>query len=139
MTVNLGYADLNDGTLELQIGLRFTVTSNGDMIRTIFRSKMEEYAFHEVSAAGKSAPFVPAECELVQTLCHVYKEYTDQDGKPRCIGGGTYAKTMPNLVAFGPNFPGDESRIHKPDEYMGLQKLRLHTQINAAALYEMAK
>ena len=55
------------------------------------------------------------------------------------IGGGTYAKSMPNLVAFGPIFPGDEVREHKPDEYMEIERVLQNAEIIAAAMYELAK
>jgi len=55
------------------------------------------------------------------------------------MGGGTYAKAMPNIVAFGPIFPGDEAVEHKPNEYVELDKLMKNAKIIAAAMYEMAK
>ena len=53
------------------------------------------------------------------------------------IGGGTYAKSLPNIVAFGPIFPGDEVREHKPDEYMEIDRLVDNAVILAAAMYEL--
>ncbi|MBQ7229898.1 MAG: dipeptidase PepV, partial [Oscillospiraceae bacterium] len=61
------------------------------------------------------------------------------DGEPKSIGGGTYAKSIPNLLAFGPIFPGDEIREHKPDEYISIDNLVKNAQIIAAAMYELAK
>ena len=55
------------------------------------------------------------------------------------MGGGTYAKMLPNIVAFGPIFPGDEVREHKPDEFIEIPKLMKNAQIIAAAMYELAK
>ena len=46
---------------------------------------------------------------------------------------------MPNIVAFGPIFPGDEAVEHKPNEYIALDKLMKNAEIIAAAMYEMAK
>lgn len=46
---------------------------------------------------------------------------------------------MPNTVAFGPIFPGDEAVEHKPDEYIALDKLMKNAKIIAAAMYEMAE
>ena len=54
------------------------------------------------------------------------------------IGGGTYAKMLPNVVAFGPIFPGDEVREHKPDEYMELSRLLDNANIIAEAMYALA-
>ena len=46
---------------------------------------------------------------------------------------------MPNLVAFGTIFPGDEVREHKPDEYMEIERVLQNAEIIAAAMYELAK
>jgi acetylornithine deacetylase/succinyl-diaminopimelate desuccinylase-like protein len=49
------------------------------------------------------------------------------------------AQALPNIVAFGPIFPGEEVREHKPDEYISVDSLMRNAQIIAAATYEMAK
>ena len=46
---------------------------------------------------------------------------------------------IPNTLAFGPIFPGDEVREHKPDEYMELSRLTDNTRLLASAMYEMAR
>ena len=69
----------------------------------------------------------------------MYEEQTGDKAVLKSIGGGTYAKSIPNLVAFGPIFPGDEIREHKPDEYMEVERLLQNAEILAAAIYELAK
>ena len=66
---------------------------------------------------------MPPESELIRRLSKVYEEQTGEKAELKSIGGGTYAKSMPNLVAFGPIFPGDEVREHKPDEYMEIERV----------------
>ena len=72
-------------------------------------------------------------------LASSYHDATGLDGDPFTIGGGTYAKSMPNIVAFGPIFPGDEVREHKPDEYMETARVIQNAEIIAAAMYELTK
>ena len=52
----------------------------------------------------------------------LYKAYTDVTGdtenKPLVIGGGTYAKSLKNIIAFGPEMLGVDYRIHGADEFM---------------------
>ena len=76
---------------------------------------------------------------LIKTLKNVYKEETGKEGELMSIGGGTYAKEMPNIVAFGPIFPGEPDVIHKPSEYIKIDDLILISKIYAKALYELAK
>ena len=75
----------------------------------------------------------------MRTLLEVYARETGLPARPRSIGGGTYAKALPNVVAFGPIFPGDEVREHKPDEFIEVEKLMKNAQIIAEAMYQLAK
>ena len=81
---------------------------------------------------------MPPEHPLVEKLLKVYADCTGLPAEPKSIGGGTYAKMIPNVLAFGPIFPGDEVREHKPDEFMELSRLRDNANILAEAMYAMA-
>ena len=72
-------------------------------------------------------------------LSKVYREQTGQEAELLSIGGGTYAKACPNLVAFGPLFPGQEMTEHQPDEYMEADTLLKNAQMMAAAIWELAR
>ena len=50
----------------------------------------------------KEKLYYPAETPLVSALLEVYRDATGDNAPPKCIGGGTYAKMLPNVVAFGP-------------------------------------
>ena len=75
----------------------------------------------------------------VQTLLDVYHEMTGLTGGAMSIGGGTYAKAIPNIVAFGPIFPGDTVREHLPNEFWEIEILMKNAQIYAEAMYRLAK
>ena len=94
--------------------------------------------FQETHLLHKKALYMPADSPLVSRLMKVYSDYTGRQDAPKCIGGGTYAKMIPNTLAFGPVFPGDEVREHKPDEYMELSRLMDNTKILADAICALA-
>ena len=62
----------------------------------------------------KEKLYYPAETPLVSALLEVYRDATGDNAPPKCIGGGTYAKMLPNVVAFGPLFAGDPVTEHQP-------------------------
>ena len=74
--------------------------------------------------------FVDKNSVLVSTLLSVYREMTNDFTEPIAIGGGSYARSMPNLVAFGMNMPGDPESAHQANEC--IKKQRLH---EGAAIY----
>lgn len=138
LSFNWGIMNADEGHLELVINYRYPVTFSYEDCAPAFQSLFEENGF-AVRQAHKEKLYIPADSDLVKTLLKVYKEHTGIDGAPVSIGGGTYAKCLPNILAFGPIFPGDEVREHKPDEFMEIPKLMKNAQIIASAMYEMAK
>lgn len=77
--------------------------------------------------------------KLVRCLQKAYEKVTNLDGTPVTTNGGTYAKVMPNIVPFGPSFPGQKGIAHNPDEYMDIEDIILNTKIFSNAIYELAK
>ncbi|EEY34116.1 Sapep family Mn(2+)-dependent dipeptidase [Pseudoleptotrichia goodfellowii] len=77
--------------------------------------------------------------KYVKTLQKVYNDVTGFDAKPVTTTGGTYAKIIPNIIAYGPSFPGQKDIAHLPDEWMDLDDLEKITEIYALALYEISK
>lgn len=79
------------------------------------------------------------ESKLIKKLQLAYERVTSLDGTPVTTNGGTYAKVMPNIVPFGPSFPGQKGIAHNPDEYMDIEDIILNAKIFANAIYELAK
>lgn len=139
LTLNFGVAKLEGDTLSVTINIRYPVTRKLEEFYPALVAKMAEGGFTETSLAHKQALYMPPESELIRCLSKVYEEQTGEPARLISMGGGTYAKAMPNTVAFGPIFPGDEAVEHKPNEYIELSKLMKNAKIIAAAMYEMAK
>lgn len=76
---------------------------------------------------------------LVKTLQDCYENITGFDGTPVTTTGGTYAKGMPNIVPFGPSFPGQKGIGHNPNEWMSIEDIIINAKIYALGLYELAK
>ena len=97
-------------------------------------------AFFDIEGISDYPPlYVPEDSDLVRTLTSVFYNKTGVTAKPVAIGGGTYARTLPNILAFGPLLPGDQNIIHKPDENISTERLLLLSKIYAQAMYELAK
>lgn len=139
LTFNWGTMQANDSSVTLAINYRYPVTCSYEDCAPILRKTVEAAGFQVVSETHKPSLYVPADSELIKTLLDVYAAETGLTAQPKSIGGGTYAKSMPNIVAFGPIFPGDEVREHKPDEFIEVDNLMKNAQIFAQAMYQLAK
>ena len=70
----------------------------------------------------------------------VYQEHTgDMESEPKVIGGGTYAKATPGIVAYGALFPGDEDLMHQKDECLEIARLEQMTKIYVDAIYKLSQ
>ena len=84
--------------------------------------------------------YIDPNSELVQKLHKAYVEVSgDTESQPQAIGGGTYAKSMPNCVAFGCEFKDEDNAIHGNNENIKIDSLLKSTEIFAKAIYDLIK
>ncbi len=135
LTVNLGLMEITTKKMKLVLNIRYPIFFNLKMIK-----KQIEEAFKslKVSIGHHHDPlFVSPDNELIHILSDVYEDMTGQKAYLIAIGGGTYARAIPNAVAFGPTFPGHESREHQPDERISIDDLLMISRIYAQLFYKI--
>lgn len=119
LTLCNGIVKTEDGQITCTIDIRVPVTLKADEIRKMCEGQLEdENGRIELLGIG-DALFFPKESPLVNALYKAYVDVTgDTENKPMVIGGGTYAKSLKNIIAFGPEMPGIDYRIHGADEFI---------------------
>lgn len=139
LTCNLGVLrTTSEGKLNITVDIRFPVSFRCDDMYKLLRDNTP--AEFDIVPGHTSEPlFVPGDSQLVTTLIDVYNKAMGTALEPIAIGGGTYSRCLPNCVAFGPLFPGEEQTIHMPDELVILSNLRKMAEIYVEAIYELAK
>jgi succinyl-diaminopimelate desuccinylase len=138
LTLNAGLLSVENGEASLTLDLRCPVTKPIEPVLDILRGVLAAAGFTERSYKLSPGIYTPPESPLVQALQRVYKRETGQEGALLSIGGGTYAKTMPNCVAFGPIFPGQPMLDHQPEEFISVEDLMQNARLYAAAMEELA-
>ncbi|MCC5912284.1 MAG: dipeptidase PepV [Clostridiaceae bacterium] len=140
LTFNVGTIDVNEDGVTMKINIRYPITIEGEKVVTAIEEKLRGTGLQLRVEEDAKPLYVPKEHMLVQKLMEVYKEETgDKHAEAITIGGGTYARTLANTVAFGPMFPGDEDVVHQKDEYISIDNLLKITYIYAKALYELSR
>ena len=76
--------------------------------------------------------------KVVQAMVAVYEGVTGDTSGPIVIGGGTYARAMPGIVAFGPMQPGRECTEHQANEYILLEDLFTAKEIYRQTIEKLA-
>ncbi|MGV8982429.1 dipeptidase PepV [Clostridium sp.] len=135
---NLGMLLGNEKEVDISINMRYPVTKKYEDFKENFENRMSEGKMEELSTRHKKSLYVSPDSQFIKKLQKVYEEKVGEKAELISIGGGTYAKSMENIVAFGPIFKGQPMVEHKPDEYIEINSLIKNVQIMAAAIYELA-
>lgn len=136
-SLNLGVLKLTGQAVRMTLDIRYPVTYGEKDVLPVISTKAREGGYQVQILSRQPSHHVPKDSKLVRTLLKAYEKYTGQAGEALAIGGGTYAKALPQGVAFGPAFPGEPEKIHCPDEYISVDNLILITKIYAQAIYNL--
>lgn len=134
MTVYNLYLDNNQLILcfTVRYPINCLIESRLEQCRTIFQS------FNFILMVYMPAIHFSLDHPMIKVLSDAYYDMTGLDSTPTTTTGGTYAKIMPNIVAFGPSFPGERGIAHNKDEYMSVNHIILNTKIYAYSIYKLA-
>ena len=136
---------LPDGRARLHLNIRYAITAGAEEMLASIRRACEEHGC-ALSAYSDSAPnYFPREHPVVDALTGVFREMSGLDREPFVMGGGTYARKLPNALCFGlgglPHEPTDlfapgHGGAHQCDEGLHLQSLKEAMKIFAMGLLE---
>lgn len=138
-SLNLGVLNYDGEEMSFTLDIRYPKNAVAEVVDADVVKHISEAGFEVMQKSNMHLLYVPKDSELITKLMHVYKTETGRDEQPMAIGGGTYAKEFPNMVAFGPLFPEDEQTIHQPNERVEIDKLMKSIQLYGVAMYELAQ
>lgn len=139
LTCNFGILRYDSQNLTACFDMRCPVTVAPETLKENMKNAAEAGGFEMHIDHFDEGILVSEDKELIQVLLKTYAQETGLDAYVVSIGGGTYARQMPNrAVAFGPCFPGDVDMCHQRDEYIGLDNLVTLCRIIAQALLQLA-
>ena len=131
LTLNPAISVVNSDFAQVQCDLRVPVTFTPEQVVQAIQQKVSPLGFDVVCDFVLPSLYVPKDSPLVQTLQKVYQDCTGRQEEPIAVGGGTYARTFENAVAFGPLLPGEENSNHKTNERWDYQNMLLTYKILA--------
>jgi len=80
---------------------------------------------------SKELPFMKEFADSYEKACGIKNEFM-------LAYGGSYAKAMPNIVSWGPIFPGEEDTCHEPNEFISVNSMMITSKIYAEAIRRIA-
>lgn len=123
-TINVGIVSINEKESKLGCNIRIPVHTPKEIILKQLEKILSPYNL-TINIQHYDKPlYMPLDSPIVTELMKIYQEVTnDKESKPIAIGGGTYARSMPNCVAFGAIFDEKTSTEHQYNESIKIKEL----------------
>lgn len=140
LTCNVGIVEMDEKMGRLVLNLRYPVTVTLETVMgESYKQAIAEEGW-EAAIAGHSMPlYKEPDSPLVKQLMDVYYKHTgDTAAKPLTMGGGTYARSLPNVVAFGALLPHMPDTMHQADECCAIDDLMTIAEIIREAMLVLA-
>ena len=132
-TLNLGFVNYENNHISLVMNYRFVDGIKEENLKQNILDSLKD--FDVKFTPTSELLYYPLDHNLVKTLMDVYrKETNDYASKPMAIGGGTYAKEANNVLAFGMQFPGVDTKMHESGEFLPLVALYKGASIYYSAI-----
>lgn len=130
LTCVMTKGDIRQGRLHVFLNIRYPHSWNYQEMLGKIRDKVMKYGLSLKEI--RNSPSYLEENENIDKLLQAYEAIMEEKGYTYTMGGGTYARKLPNTVAFGPGLPADLSAInfpeghgdcHGPDEAQSIDRL----------------
>ena len=138
LSFNIAGLTLNSEKSEIRIDIRIPVLADKDQLVAQLAEIAGRYQLDYEEFDYLAPLYVPKDSELVSTLMAIYQEKTGDTSPAMSSGGATFARTMPNCVAFGALFPGVEQTEHQANERASLEDLYRAMDIYAETIFRLA-
>lgn len=132
LTTNFGILTTNSSEESLIIDIRYPYTAKFENIMASLEESASRYNL-KVEVDGHMSPiFLDKNSNEIKMLTNIWEkhmmnfsgykdEYKSIHKDPIAIGGGTYARHLPNTVAFGIQAPWQEDQCHQADEHISIK------------------
>ena len=140
LAFNVGIARIDGEEARFTVNIRYPVTFDVEQVYSGMEEVLEPLGYTIERVDYQPPLYKAVDDPLIVTLMETYGKFTgDHESKPLVIGGATYARAVPNTVAFGPVMPGNPDMCHQSNEYVDIEDLITSTKIFAEALYKLAR
>lgn len=139
LTISAGITKRIDDFISVKFNIRYPVSTTEKILDETLGKRAKENRVIFFKENHNPTLYFSKDSVLVKTLQDTYREITGRDEEPAALGGGTYAKLMPNTVAFGPNYKEFKGNPHSFDECMDLNMLKIGIEIYAKAVLRLSE
>lgn len=137
ITINAGQIKINDQGSEIALDIRIPVTVEKSLVEEKIKKAAKEFGLEVTEHDYLESIYLPKDHKLIKSLGEVYSKVTGEEAVPLTSGGATYARAMPNCVAFGAVLPNRDKTEHQPNEHIILEDFMKVTTIYLNAIEKL--
>lgn len=138
LSMNAGKICVEDDQVCLYLDIRYPVTYEAKAVLAAIELAAAPYGVSADFIHHMNPVYMDKDGPVMKRLLGAYRSVTGDLSEPLVIGGGTYARSMDNIIAFGPNIPGHECTEHEKNEYILLADLETIRKVYRRALEALA-
>ena len=133
-SINFGLAYKEDSCIYVSLDMRFPVKQHIEACQKPLMDMADDNNSFVLSSAIEplyfdiNSPFIKALDKAYRDVSH------DYDTKMEAIGGGTYAKAINNIIAFGCEFQNESNHIHDANECLSIESFKKQILIYIEAI-----
>lgn len=150
VTANPSILSCGEDGESLTIDIRCPVSYSMDAITSFMAMKAAQYDLDCEILSQMDPLYKAKDLPEISVLTDIWKdnmssytgfkpEYLSEFTEPIAIGGGTYARHMPNTIAFGIQTPWQEDQCHQTNECMPLQDFETDIKVLTEAIKGLAE
>ena len=140
LVFNVGMIEADKKAVKLTVKVRYPVTMDDEAVYDGIMNVVDPYDIGIVKGKHQEPIYIPKDAPLIETMMEIYRKHTgDLESEPLVIGGGTYARALKNVVAFGARFPEEPELGHQKNECISIESMRKLTRIYAETIYRLSE
>ncbi len=138
LTMNVGIIDITNDCGYFTMDIRYPISKVLSEVVDPINNMIDKDIFEYVIVEHKEPIYFELDDPLITCLIDAYQKVTnDMKTMPFAIGGGTYSRSMKNIVAFGGLFMGEEGNAHQPNENASVESIYKQARIYAQAVINL--
>lgn len=131
--------ETEDGYLKLTVNIRFSYEFTAEQVVQAITDFCREEGGTVIEALTLPAVYVSRHEPFLNLLADAYEKETGLKNEFSLAYGGSYAKTMPKMVSWGPILPGMEDSCHEENECILIEDYFTNFRIYEHAVLSIAK
>ncbi len=150
MSVSCDIIKIDENEQSCTIDIRYPISAKKDDIMNALSANASKYNLTASVGAHMDPICTDKDSEAISILSNIWVKYMDKISnfkpeykttyaEPIAIGGGTYARHLDNIVAFGPQAPWNEDQCHQANEHMTVSDFETSEDITYEAIIKFSE